>query len=68
MEVLKQTNNKTPEEILIEQRINSGEEIEITEALEIIDMIKSNISLQDISNKTGKSISKLEELKQIFKL
>ena len=59
---------KTPDEILIEERIKSGEEIEVTEAIEILSMIKNNISLEEISSKTGKSISKLEELKSIFKL
>lgn len=59
---------KTQDEILIEQRIKSGEEIEVTEALEILSMIKNNISLEEISSKTGKQISKLEELRSIFKL
>ena len=59
---------KTPDEILIEERIKSGEEIEVNEAIEILSMIKNNISLEEISSKTGKSISKLEELKSIFKL
>lgn len=59
---------KTPDEILIEERIKSGEEIEVTEALEILSMIKNNISLEEISSKTNKPISKLEELKSIFKL
>lgn len=59
---------KTQDEILIEERIKSGEEIEITEALEILSMIKNNISLEEISSKTNKPISKLEELKSIFKL
>lgn len=59
---------KTQDEILIEKRIKSGEEIEVTEALEILSMIKNNISLEEISSKTNKPISKLEELKSIFKL
>ena len=59
---------KTQDEILIEKRIKSGEEIEVTEALEILSMIKNNIPLEEISSKTNKPISKLEELKSIFKL
>ena len=59
---------KTQDEILIEERIKSGEEIEVTEALEILSMIKNNIPLEEISSKTNKPISKLEELKSIFKL
>ena len=59
-------DKKTQDEILIEQRIKSGEEIEVTEALEILSMIKANISLEEISKKTGKPIAKIEEIKTIF--
>lgn len=59
---------KTQDELIIEQRIKSGEEIEITEALEILTMIKNNYSLDDISKRTGKPLSKVEEIKSIFKL
>ena len=57
---------KTQDEILIEEKIKSGKEIEITEALEILKMIKANIPFEEISNKTGKSISDIESLKKIF--
>ena len=59
---------KTQDEILIEERIKSGEEIEVTEALEILRMLKSNVSVEEISKKTNKKISKIEELKKIFDL
>lgn len=59
---------KTPDEILIEERIKSGEEIELTEGIEILSMIKDNIPLEEISAKTNKPISKIQELKAIFKL
>ena len=59
---------KTQDELIIEQRIKSGEEIEINEALEILTMIKNNHSLDDISKKTGKPLSKIEEIKAIFNL
>lgn len=59
-------DKKTQDEILIEQRIKSGEEIEVTEALEILSMIKANISLEEISKKTGKPIAKIKEIKTIF--
>ena len=59
---------KLPEEILMEERIKAGEEIEVTEALEILRMLKDNVSVEEISNKTNKKISKIEELKKIFKL
>ena len=57
---------KTQDEILIDEKIKSGKEIEITEALEILKMIKANIPFEEISNKTGKSISDIESLKKIF--
>lgn len=57
---------KTPDEIIIEERIKSGEEIEITEAVKILSMIRDNISFEEISNKTGKSISKIQEIQSIF--
>ena len=59
---------KLPEEILMEERIKAGEEIEVTEALEILRMLKSNVSVEEISKKTNKKISKIEELKKIFNL
>lgn len=59
---------KLPEEILMEERIKAGEEIEVTEALEILRMLKDNVSVEEISNKTNKKISKIEELKKIFNL
>lgn len=59
---------KLPEEILMEERIKAGEEIEVTEALEILRMLKANVSVEEISNKTNKKMSKIEELKKIFNL
>lgn len=59
---------KLPEEILMEERIKAGEEIEVTEALEILRMLKANVSVEEISKKTNKKISKIEELKKIFDL
>ena len=59
---------KLPEEILMEEKIKSGEEIEVTEAIEILHMLKSNTSIEEISKKTNKSITKIEELKKIFNL
>lgn len=56
------------EEIEIEERIKSGKEVEITKAIEILSLLKENISLEEISNKTGISISKIEEIKSIFEL
>lgn len=61
-------NEKTPEEILIEQRIKSGEEIEITIALEILSLLKKNIPLEEISTKTKRPISDIEKIKKIFEL
>ena len=60
--------DKTSDEILIEEKIKSGEEVEITEAIEILSMIKDNISVEEISKKTGKSISNIENIKNIFNL
>lgn len=56
------------EEIEIKERIKSGKEVEITKAIEILSLLKENISLEEISNKTGISISKIEEIKSIFEL
>lgn len=66
MNAVENKDKKTNDEILIEQRIKSGEEVEVTEAIEILSMIKANISLEEISKKTGKPISKIEEIKTIF--
>lgn len=69
MVVTKNTKlDKTPDEILIEEKIKSGEEIEVTEAIKILYMIKDNIPFEEISNKTGKSISDIEYIKNIFKV
>lgn len=68
MEVVNYNQEKTPEEIIIEEKIKSGEEIEITEAVKILSMVKSNIPLEEISKTTGQSISKIEEIKKIFNL
>lgn len=56
------------EEQEIELKINSGEEVEITKAIEILSLLKENISLEEINTKTGISISKIEEIKSIFRL
>ena len=56
------------EEIEIEERIKSGKEVEITKAIEILSLLKENISLEEISKQTGISISKIEEIKSIFEL
>ena len=56
------------EEQEIELKINSGEEVEITKAIEILSLLKENISLEEINTKTGISISKIEEIKRIFRL
>ena len=56
------------EEQEIELKINSGEEVEITKAIEILSLLKENISLEEINAKTGISISKIEEIKSIFRL
>ena len=61
-------NDKTPEEILIEQRIKSGEEIEVTIAVEILSLLKKNIPLNEISTKTNRPISDIEKIKNIFEL
>ena len=59
---------KLPEEILMEERIKAGEEIEVTEALEILKMLKAKVSTEEISKETNKKLSKIEELKKIFNL
>ena len=66
METVNSSLEKTPEEILIEQKIKSGEEIEVTEAIEILLMIKDNIPFEEISKKTGKSISDIDKIKNLF--
>ena len=59
-------NKKVFEEVGMEERIKSGEEIEVTKAVEILFMIKDNIPFEEISKKTGKSISDIEQIKTIF--
>ena len=54
------------EEQEIELKINSGEEVEITKAIEILSLLKENISLEEINTKTGISISKIEEIIKEF--
>ena len=56
------------EEQEIELKINSGEEVEITKAIEILSLLNENNSLEEINTKTGISISKIEEIKSIFRL
>lgn len=59
-------NKKVFEEDGMEERIKSGEEIEVTKAVEILFMIKDNIPFEEISKQTGKSISDIEQIKTIF--
>lgn len=59
-------NNKLKEEFEIEQAIKNGTDMEITEAIEILSMLKNNISIEEISHKTGKSISDIQNIKTIF--
>ena len=56
------------EEIEIKERIKSGKEVEITKAIEILELLKTNVSIDEISKQTGISISKIEEIKSIFEL
>ena len=56
------------EEIEIKERIKSGKEVEITKAIEILELLKTNVSIDEISKQTGISISKIEEIKSIFRL
>lgn len=53
-------------EVGMEDRIKSGQEIEVTEAIDILHMIQKNISFEEISAKTGKSISDIVKIKKIF--
>lgn len=57
---------KLNEELEIEERIKSGKDIEIVEAVDILEMIKNNISIEEISIKTGKSVSDIIKIKTIF--
>lgn len=59
---------KLGDEIGMEERIKSGQEIEVTEAIDILHMIKQNISFEEISEKTGKPISDVMKIKKIFEL
>lgn len=62
-------NDKTKElgrEVGMEERIQSGEEIEVTEAVEILFMIKDNIPFEEISKKTGHPISDVTKIQKIF--
>lgn len=59
---------KLGDEIGMEERIKSGQEIEVTEAIDILHMIKKNISFEEISEKTGKPISDVMKIKKIFEL
>jgi len=59
-------NKELGEEIGMEERIKSGEEIEVTEAVKILLMIKENIPFEEISKKTGRTISDIENIKKIF--
>ena len=67
MYIKKNNLEKTQDEIIIESKIKSGEEIEITKALDILAMLKDNMPLESISKNTKVSISKIEEIKTIFK-
>ena len=63
---VKTSTKKLGSEVGMEERIKSGEEIEVTEAVEILFMIKDNIPFEEISKKTGKPISDIEKIKEIF--
>lgn len=54
------------EELEIEEQIKSGKDIEIIEAIDILKMIKNNISFEEISVKTGKTVSDIAKIKTIF--
>ena len=56
------------DEVGMEERIKSGEELEITEAVEILFMIKDKVPFDEISKKTGKPISDINKVKDIFEL
>ena len=58
---------KLKEEIEIEDNIKEGKDIEITEAINILTMIKNNIPMEEISKETGKSISDIKHLISLFK-
>lgn len=62
----KNLNEMTKDEIKIRERIESGEEIEITKAIEIMFMIKDNISYEQISKKTGRPISDVVKVQNIL--
>lgn len=59
---------KLGDEIGMEERIKSGQEIEVTEAIDILRMIKKNIPFEEISLKTGKPISDVMKIKKIFNI
>ncbi|MBQ8681796.1 MAG: hypothetical protein IJ509_02675 [Bacilli bacterium] len=56
----------TPEEIEIREKIKSGEDIEITVAVRIIELIKQNLSFEEISKITGRPISDVEKIQNIL--
>lgn len=70
MDIIKNNinNSKLGEEVGMEERIKSGEEIEVTEAIKILFMIKDNVPLNEICIKTGKTISDIKKIKEIFHL
>lgn len=61
-----QTTKKVGREVGMEERIRSGEEIEVTEAVKIISMIKENIPFEEISKITGRPLSDVEKIKNIL--
>ena len=72
MNLIKDQVNKTKKEIGaevgMEERIKSGEEIEVTEAIDIMFMIKDKIPFEEISRKTGKPISDVLKIQKIFNI
>jgi len=59
---IKRTSKKVGLEVGMEERIRSGEEIEITEAIRIMELIKDNIPFEEISKITGRPLSDVEKV------
>ena len=65
---VEKSTKKIGAEVGMEERIKSGEELEVTEAVEILLMLKKNIPHDEICKKTGKPISDIIKVKNIFEL
>lgn len=46
--------------------MNIEKEIDIKEALDIMDMINDNISLEEISEETGRTIPEIERVRELL--